>query len=72
MTEYEQYFIFDDIDIDICNEIFETKSMKQKIKQKILKKQIRRKMLRKQEFKLKQMKIQKILQRNIVILENYF
>ncbi len=63
----EQYFIFDDIDINIYNEILENKKMKQKIKQKILNKQKRR-MMRKQEIKLKEIRFQN----NIVIIENYF
>ena len=59
----DQYFIFDDIDIDICCEILKNKTMKQKI----LNKKIRR-MMQKQEIKLKEIR----LQENIVIIENYF
>jgi len=59
-----QYFVFDDIDIEICNEILEKKLMKQKMLNKIR----RKTKLKKQDFKLKQIRLQK----NLVIIENYF
>ena len=59
----DQYFVFDDIDIDVCNEILKNKTMKQKM----LNKKIRR-MMRKQEIKLKEIRIQG----KFIIIENYF
>ena len=59
----DQYFVFDDIDIDVCNEMLENKTMKQKM----LNKKIRR-MMRKQEIKLKEIRIQG----KFIIIENYF